>query len=105
MDNSNAAADFATAVLAAAAQVPAAGRFGADRVFVSALWKQLGEQRDALGPSFDAFKARLLKANRELKLTLARADMPGAMDRATVAASEIAHLNSTFHLVVDPSRS
>ena len=92
--------DFAAAVLSAAAQVPAAGRFGADRVFVSALWKQLGEQRAALGPTLDAFKARLLDANRRLLLTLARADMPGAMDRAKVAASEICHLNSTFHFVV-----
>ena len=94
------AADFAATVLAAASQVPAAGRFGADRVFVSALWKQLGENRAALGPTLDDFKARLLDANRALRLTLARADMPGAMDRAKVAASEIRHLNSTFHFVV-----
>lgn len=100
MDNSNAAADFARAVLAAAAKVPAAGRFGADRVFISAVWKQLGADRDVWGPNLDAFKKRLLDANRKLALTLARADMPGAMDRATVAASEIAHLNSTFHFVV-----
>lgn len=97
------ATDFAAQVLAAASQVPAAGRFGADRVFVSALWKQLGENRDALGPNLDAFKARLLEANRALALTLARADMPGAMDRAKVAASEIAYLNSTFHFVVLPA--
>jgi hypothetical protein len=102
MDN---VTDFAAQVLAAAAQVPAAGRFGADRVFVSAVWKQLGADRAALGPTFADFKSRLLEANRALLLTLARADMPGAMDRATVAASEIAHLNSTFHFVVDPSRS
>ena len=94
------AADFAATVLAAASQVPAAGRFGADRVFVSALWKQLGADRDTLGPNLDAFKTRLLDANRRLALTLARADMPGAMDRATVAASEISYLNSTFHFVV-----
>ena len=99
------AADFAATVLAAASQVPAAGRFGADRVFISALWKQLGEQRDAMGPNLDAFKTRLIEANRGRLLTLARADMPGAMNRATVAASEISYLNSTFHFVVDPSRS
>ena len=99
------ATDFAASVLAAAAKVPAAGRFGSDRVFVSALWKQLGEQRDAMGPTFDAFKSRLIEANRGRLLTLARADMPGAMNRATVAASEISYLNSTFHFVVDPSRS
>lgn len=86
-----------------AAQVLAAGRFGADRVFISALWKQLGENRDTLGPNLDAFKARLLEANRALALTLARADMPGAMNRATVAASEISYLNSTFHFVVLPA--
>ena len=96
------ATDFAAQVLAAASQVPAAGRFGADRVFISALWKQLGEQRDALGPNLDAFKARLLDANRARLLTLARADMPGAMDRAKVAASEISYLNSTFHFVALP---
>ena len=94
------AADFAATVLAAASQVPAAGRFGADRVFISAVWKQLGAQRDAMGPNLDAFKTRLIDANRALRLTLARADMPGAMNRATVAASEIACLNSTFHFVV-----
>lgn len=95
--------DFARTVLAAAAKVPATGRFGADRVFISALWKQLGADRGALGPNLDAFKTRLLDANRRLALTLARADMPGAMDRATVAASEIRHLNSTFHFVVLPA--
>ena len=97
------ATDFTAAVLAAASQVPAAGRFGSDRVFVSALWKQLGADRDAMGPTFDAFKTRLLDANRARLLTLARADMPGAMNRATVAASEIRHLNSTFHFVVLPA--
>mgnify|MGYP003505294576 FL=1 len=97
------ATDFAASVLAAAAKVPAAGRFGSDRVFVSALWKQLGADRDAMGPTFDAFKSRLLDANRALRLTLARADMPGAMNRATVAASEISYLNSTFHFVVVPA--
>ena len=94
------ATDFAAAVMTAASQVPAAGRFGSDRVFISAIWKQLGEQRDTMGPTFDAFKARLLDANRARLLTLARADMPGAMNRATVAASEITCLNSTFHFVV-----
>ena len=94
------ATDFAATVLDAAAQVPAAGRFGADRVFISAIWKQLGAGRAAMGPTFDAFKQRLLDANRAIRLTLARADMPGAMNRATVAASEITCLNSTFHFVV-----
>ncbi len=97
------ATDFAAQLLAAATQIPVAGRLGSDRVFVSALWKQLGADRDTLGPNLDAFKSRLLDANRACLLTLARADMPGAMDRATVAASEISYLNSTFHFVVLPA--
>ena len=97
------ATDFAAAILAAASQVPAAGRFGADRVFISALWKQLGAGRAAMGPNLDAFKSRLIEANRGRLLTLARADMPGAMNRETVAASEISYLNSTFHFVALPA--
>ena len=96
--------DFLDAVRDATTRVPAEGRFGADRVFISALWKQLDEGAAFPGLTLDAFKKRLLDANRTQQLTLARADMPGAMDRATVAASEIRHLNSTFHFVLDRSR-
>lgn len=92
-------ADLLTAICTALPLVPAAGRFGADRVFISALWRQLDRGRFP-GLSLDSFKKYLLAANRELRLTLARADMPGAMDRATVEASEIRYLNSTFHFVV-----
>lgn len=96
--------DFLDAVRDATTRVPAEGRFGADRVFISALWKQLDAGAAFPGLTLDAFKKRLLDANRTQQLTLARADMPGAMDRATVAASEIRHLNSTFHFVLDRSR-
>ncbi len=96
--------DFLDAVRDATTRVPAEGRFGAERVFISALWEQLDEGAAFPGLTLDAFKKRLLDANRKQQLTLARADMPGAMDRATVAASEIRHLNSTFHFVLDRSR-
>ena len=92
-------ADLLTAIRTALPLVPAAGRFGADRVFVSALWRQI-DRASFPGLSLDGFKQYLLAANRSLALTLARADMPGAMDRAMVAASEIRYLNSTFHFVV-----
>lgn len=95
--------DVVAEVLAAIQRVPAAGRFGGDRVFVSALWRAFS--RDAFdGITFDDFKKRLIAANRKRQITLARADLTAAMNPATVIASEIAHLNSTFHFVVDWSR-
>lgn len=87
------------ATLAALATVPASGRFGADRVFVSALWRAL--DRAAFdGLTLDGFKTALVAAHRAGKLTLVRADLVAAMNPATVAASRIAVLNATFHLVL-----
>lgn len=97
-------ADLVAAVHHAAALVPEAGRFGADRVFVSALWKQLDEGAGFAGLTLDGFKKRLLDANRTQQLTLVRADLVAAMDRREVAASEIRSLNATFHFVLDRSR-
>ena len=98
-DARDAAADLLTAIRTALPKVPAAGRFGADRVYISALWRQI-DRSQFPGLSLDGFKVALLAANRARQLTLARADLPGAMDLAKVAASEIRHLNSTFHFVV-----
>jgi hypothetical protein len=97
--------DVIKAVRDATSQVPAAGRFGGDRVFVSAIWRQLGEETRFPGLTLDGLKDRLIAANRRQQVTLARADMPGAMDQREVAASEIRYLNSTFHFVLDHSRS
>jgi hypothetical protein len=74
-------------------------------VFVSALWRQLGEGSSFPGLTLDGFKSRLVAANRQQQLTLARADLVGAMDPREVAASEIRYLNSTFHFVLDRSRA
>lgn len=77
-------------------------RYGARKVFVSAIFRQLARAGHDVG-SLDSFKARLVSANCAGLLSLARADLVGAMPRMTVAASEIAHLGSTFHFVVDAS--
>jgi hypothetical protein len=97
-------AELISAVQRATAAVPATGRFGDDRVFVSAIWRQLDEGAAFPGLTLDGLKRRLIAANREQRLTLARADLVGAMDPREVAASEIRHLNSTFHFVLDRSR-
>jgi hypothetical protein len=97
--------DVIAAVRAATAAVPAAGRFGRDRVFVSAVWRQLEADKRFPGLTFDDLKRRLVAASRREQLTLARADAASAMDSREVVASEIRYLNSTFHFVVDSSRA
>lgn len=97
--------DVIAAVRAATVEAPATGRFGRDRVFVSAIWRQLDAGKRFPGLTLDDLKRRLVAANRRDQLTLARADLVGAMDPREVAASEIRYLNATFHFVVDSSRA
>jgi hypothetical protein len=77
------------------------GRFGAEKVFVSAIWHHI--ERDGRLPelSLDRFKRWLVTFNRDQLLDLARADALGDMDDRLVEESEIKDLNSTFHFVVD----
>lgn len=77
------------------------GRFGTEKVFVSAIWQRI--ERDHRFPdlSLDRFKRWLVTANREQLVDLARADLVGAMDPKLVKESEIHDLGATFHFVVD----
>lgn len=77
------------------------GRFGAEKVFVSAIWRRIEHDRLAPDMSLDRFKRWLVSANREQLLDLARADLVGAMDAKLVADSEIEDKGATFHFVVD----
>jgi hypothetical protein len=77
------------------------GRFGKEKVFVSAIWHLLDDDKRLPDLSLDRFKRWLVDANREQKLDLARADLVGAMDPKLVRESEIEDLGSTFHFVVD----
>jgi hypothetical protein len=75
------------------------GRYGDDRVFIAAVWRAAQGVPALAEPSLEAFKARLLEANRKRLLQLHRADLVGAMDRTLVRESETSHLNSTFHFI------
>lgn len=95
---------FAAAVTGAITRIgnDTTERFGARKVFVSAVYRAL------FVAGFDAwplsgFKARLVGAQRAGLLSLARADLVGAMPAATVAASEIDSLGATYHFVIDQS--
>lgn len=77
------------------ARTATSGRFGEDRVFISHVWRAMGE------PSLDerTFKNRLIEANQKRLLSLSRADMVDVMNSADVSASETRHLGATFHFV------
>ncbi len=77
------------------------GRFGVEKVFVSALWRRIERDNRLPNLSLDRFKSWLVTANREQLLDLARADLVGAMDAKLVKESEIQDLGATFHFVVD----
>jgi hypothetical protein len=85
-----------------ASLVPADGRFGQRKVFVAALFAALQVQSLACeGCDLADLKAFLIRANRDGRLALARADLVEAMDPGMVAHSEIRHLGAEFHFVID----
>jgi hypothetical protein len=77
------------------------GRFGNEKVFVSAIWHRIERDHNVPDLSLAGFKRWLVNANRDQLIDLARADLVGAMDPKLVAESEIEDLGATFHFVVD----
>jgi hypothetical protein len=82
-------------------RVGADGRYGSEKVFVSAIWRSIEQERRLADMSLDHFKRWLVGANRDGWLVLARADLVGAMDRKLVSESEIEDRGATFHFVLD----
>ncbi len=75
-----------------------AGRFGWEKVFVSAVFAALPEG------TFDTladFQFWLTQQARDGRLVLARADLVGAMDPDAVRNSEWSHRGATYHFVLD----
>jgi hypothetical protein len=97
------ARQFTTLVEEAVRAIGPDGRFGPYKVFISAIWRQLAHDRRRDGMTLADLKRRLLDANRAGTLSLARADLVGAMDPKEVATSEITDLGSSFHFVIDRS--
>jgi hypothetical protein len=96
-------AAFAAQVLDAARRSPS-GWFGDDRVFISHVWRQYKRKHGRAGLALELFKVKLVEANRQRLLSLARADMAPQLDQKDVKASETNYLSATFHFVcVEPS--
>lgn len=109
--------DFADAVNELASQVrpetghqgKPRGRYGAKKVFVAAIWRAAQQDPRFRGMTREQFNDMLIRAQRESRVDMARADLVGAMDSAEVADSEIVYRDqagrpiASFHFVADPS--
>lgn len=76
------------------------GRFGPDKVYIAAIWRQLAQDPRFREMNLAQFKRRLIEANRHRLLDLVRADLGGG-DPGEVGMSEIEDMGSTFHFVID----
>jgi hypothetical protein len=90
---------FAATVRAAARECPT-GRFGANKVFINHLWRQLRYEPQFMSLKYADFKRRLVEANQQGLLHLSKADLPEAMDLSDVRESETPYLNAVFHFVL-----
>lgn len=84
-----------------AAREAVGGRHGDRKVFIGQVHRQLGAETLPL----DAFKARLVEAQRAGLLTLSRADLVEAMSPEEVRASETVYLGEQFHFVRLPEET
>jgi hypothetical protein len=91
-------ATFARLALDAARNTPDAGRFGSNKVFAHAAWA-VGEFFTKHGLTLDAFKARLVEANRARLLDLSRADLVEAMSPYDVKRSNIDAGGATYNFI------
>jgi hypothetical protein len=91
--------EILAAVQKASIEMPASGRFGPEKVFVSEIWRVISQDPRIRPMGLDGFKKWLVAGNRDGILDLKRADLVAAMNREQVTASEINSLGTTFHFV------
>jgi hypothetical protein len=94
-------AEIARAVTEMLPRIGSDGRYGPYKVFVSEIWRRLSADPRFHKMSLPEFKDRLMDANQEGWLNLARADFVGAMNREQVHTSEIRDRGASFHFVLD----
>lgn len=82
------------------ARVCPTGRTGDNKVLINHVWKQLRDEPRFAPLGLAGFKEKLVEANRENRLALARADLVQLMDPADVAASETKYLTAEFHCIL-----
>jgi len=85
---------FASAVRIAAAR-PQTAKYHGEVAFIGSIKAEWFRYSDT-----ETFAAMLVAAHQAGLLSLRRADLVGAMDRAMVAASEVVFMSAEFHFVV-----
>lgn len=88
---------FARSVLATAAHVPP-WKQGSTKRYISTVWRVLSPGTD-YADDLPGFKVRLVQANQQGLLTLARADLPEAMNREELRRSHIHHNGADVHFI------
>ncbi len=91
---------FAGTVKRIARDVPPAGRFGDNKAFIAAVWRESQAEDGFPKMSLAAFKTGLLAAARGGLMRLEPADMVQSMDAALVADSVIPWAGATFHFIL-----
>lgn len=88
-------------VLSEIDRVPSSGRTNEREVFISALYKRV---KNKLRMTLPDFKRWLIAQQQAGNLQMTRADLNDIYDQRLVQASEVDHLDASFHFVQDPHR-
>lgn len=89
--------ETASAVLAAAKDVVGPGNWHGKKVFLAAVYEQMGAA--AQGWTFAEFGAAMVALHQARLIRLSRADLVEAMPRAMVDASEVTSRGERFHFI------
>jgi hypothetical protein len=73
--------------------------YGGNKIFIASVWEALASDPEVAALGEQGFKAVLAEAHRRGLVVLSRADLVAAMDPKDLAASEIKHLNATYHFI------
>lgn len=92
--------EFAATVRRIARDCPPGARFGSNKVFVAAVWRESQAEDGFPRMPLADFKAALAGASREGLIRLEPADLVQAMDPKLVSDSEVVRAGAAFHFVL-----
>jgi hypothetical protein len=93
-------AAFAATVKRIARDCPPEARFGANKAFIAAVWRDSQAEASFPPMSLADFKAALAEASRDGLIRLEPADLVQAMDPKLVTESETVRAGAAFHFVL-----
>ncbi len=79
---------------------PPEGRFGTNKAFIAAVWRDSQAEHSFPRMSLTDFKAALADASRDGLIRLEPADLVGAMDPKLVSDSVTVRAGAEFHFIL-----